>query len=448
MTIAPLQGVPPVSLSPVQELNLHPYQRLTAEVLQVSPAQAVLSINGYPVIAKLSSPQQAAELLTLKSARFIVTQMSDETIVLKLLRPGQSPDLSESLIVPVKDLATRLLEQNGMQTNLSNLMMTRAVLNQRLPVTQGLLNEVSDVLSEFGVWGQTEADLAAAIKAAGLPLSAGSMTLAGRSGVQLGESLGDLIQALQTAGSKADLPQEVKQMIQSSLETLQAVIPDWGAPVNQLADSVQSYVKLLGRSVENMLQEGIQNHTSLSADKNLLSLAHLQQALSKNGETDLSKSVGRFLDDVRQNLLMNVKPDPVPGRGEWTVVGIMLKSPEAADDKENILARLRVSRQSSQKKGISPDYTHIVIQVDLSESTSMQVDLSLAGHQARANVIAPDPASSNRARDELPGLEEGLQKLGYLLKETQVDIGIPPAFENVTTPAATKTLLTAVDLEV
>jgi len=448
MTIAAPQGVSPVSLSPAQELNLHPYQRVTAEILQVSKVQAVLSINGYPVVAKLSSPQQAAELLMQKSARFIVSQMDDETIVLKLLRPGQSPDLAESLFVPVKDLATRLLEQTGMQTNLSNLMMTRAVLNQRLPVTQGLLDEVSGVLSEFGVWGQNEADLAAAIKAAGLPLSAGSITLAGRSVVQLGESLAEIIHTLQNAASNPNLSEEVKQMVRGSLQTLQAIIPDWGSPVNQLAHSLQQYVQLFGRSVENILREGLQDKNSPGTDKSLLSLAHLQQALSKNGETDLSKNITRFLDDVRQNLLMNVKPDPVPGRGEWTVLGLMLKSPEAADEKQNIMARLRVSRQSNQKKGINPDYTHIIIQVDLSENAPMQVDLSLAGHQARATVTAPTPAASTRARDELPGLEEGLQKLGYLLKETQVDIGIPPAFESLAGPVSTKTPLTAVDLEV
>ncbi|MDR3572530.1 MAG: hypothetical protein P4L50_01595 [Anaerolineaceae bacterium] len=448
MTIAAPQGISPVSLSPAQELNLRPFQRLTAEIMQVSNVQAVLSINGYPVVARLSSPQQAAELMMQKSARFIVTQMDDETIVLKLVRPGQSPDLSESLIVPVKDLATRLLEQNGLPANLSNLMMTRAGLNQGLPINQSLLNEMGAALFDLGVWGQNEADLAAAIKAAGLPLSTGSIVLAGRMTVQLGDSLAEIVQALQNAASRPGLSSDVKQMIQTSLQTLQASIPDWGSPVNQLADSLTHYVQLMGRSVENILREGVQNQNSLASDKNLLSLVHLQQALSKIGETDLSRNIGRFLDDVRQNLLMNVKPDPVPGRGEWNMIGLVLKTPDNPAEPQNVMARFRVSRQSSQKKGISLDYTHIIIQVDLSENTPMQVDLSLAGHQARAAVTAPDPALSNRARDELPGLEEGLQKLGYSLKEAQVDIGIPPAFESMPVSTNTKTPLTAVDLEV
>ena len=89
----------PLSVSPLnqtgQELSLRPFQRVTAQILAVNGTTAILSVEGYPVVAQLSSADQAAALLAQRTAQFIVTQLSDQVVTLKFVKNDQSqPALS------------------------------------------------------------------------------------------------------------------------------------------------------------------------------------------------------------------------------------------------------------------------------------------------------------------------------------------------------------------
>ena len=328
-----------------------------------------------------------------------------------------------------------------------NLVAARAALSQRLPVTPELLKELTAVLSTLILWGQTEAELAAAMKAAGLPLTPGSLALALRAGAQTGDSLAQLIARLQTAAG-SDLSEDVRAMLASNLQALEEIVVKWENSPGQLSQQIEHSVEILGRSLENILKEQAQGTNPFWPEKSLMSLVRLQQLLERAGEKELAQVINRFLDDVRQNQLVNIKPDPVPGRGEWSETGFMLQTTFPGQEEAYVPARLRIAHEAGAQSGkINPDYTRLILQVDLQEGETVQVDLSLVGRNIRAALTAPDPVWCQNAREELPALEEALTALGYQLKNTQIGVGYPRSFHNIVIHPS-NTALMAVDIEV
>lgn len=203
----------PLSVSAVtarqhQELDLRRFQRVTAQVLSVTGTTALLTIEGYPVVAQLASADQAATLLPQQTAQFIVTGRTSEKITLKVIRDDQPQASLARPVLQGPEVAIRLPEGQNIPVTTNHLIIARAVLKRHLPVTPLLLNELSETLSAYGSWGSQEAELAAALKAASLPLNAQSLAPASRQAAQIGDSLARLIAKL-TEMAGQDLPKEL-----------------------------------------------------------------------------------------------------------------------------------------------------------------------------------------------------------------------------------------------
>lgn len=441
----------PLPVSPINtagpEIGLRAFQRVTAQVLSVTGTTAILSIEGHPVVAQLTSADQAAILLSQRTAQFIVTQLTDQGITLKFVKNEQIQSPVTGNVFNATELAARLLEQNNIPVTANNLMMARSILKQHLPITSGLLNELLGALSEYGVWGEAEAELAAAMKAAGLPVTAESLKLASRQAVQTGYSLTQLIATL-AESAQQDLPAEVLKQINQNLQMLQAVIVKGDGESSHLAEQLKASVELLGRSLENILLNQSQNPATNLPEKSLTTLIRLQQMLEQFGTKESAQAINEFLADIRQNQLMNVKPDPIPGRGVWSEIGFMIQSAQQKADENFSSARLRIAHESkADSDRINPAYTRLIIQVDLKPGETVEVDLSLVGKQIRTSVMAPDPVWCNQAQNELPSLEDALQSLGFILKDMQIGIGDPQSNGgNIIIPGSTT--LTAVNIEV
>ena len=447
MNISGSLSVSPLTPSNGQELSLRPFQRVTAQILAVNGTTAILSIDGYPVVAQLSSSDQAADLLAQRSAQFIVTQLSDQVVTLKFVRNDPAQAASPGLAAPGAELAGKILEQNGLPATDSNLMLARAALKQHLPVTPELLNDLLGALSDFGAWGETQAELATAMKAAGLPVTAQSLALASRPGEQTGEALGNMITMLSNA-LKQNLPAETQQLLNTNLRMLAEAVLQWDATSGKMAKQMKSSVDLLGRSLENLLMGQSQNTNPLLPEKSLMSLVKLQQMLKQDGKNELADAVGKFLGDIRQNQLMNVKPDPVPGRGEWSEIGFLLQRSLQDTKADFASARLRIAHESGAESGkINPAYTRLIIQVEIKPGETVEVDLSLVDKQIRTSITAPDPAWVKNAQVELPALEEAFQGLGFNMKEAQVGVGIPRPFGGIPMTSGGAPRMT-VDIEV
>jgi hypothetical protein len=155
-------------------------------------------------------------------------------------------------------------------------MMARSILKQHLPVTTGLLNELTEALSEYGLWGSKEAELASALKAARLPVSAQTIALASREPAKISDSISHLIKLLNDIASP-DLPPEVLKQLELSMWLLNGLVLDGDEETSRLAAQLKPALETLGRSLENVLLEQSQTQ-SVSSEISLLSLARLQNA--------------------------------------------------------------------------------------------------------------------------------------------------------------------------
>ncbi len=419
--------VSPITTTVGQEIGLRSFQRVTAQILSVTGNTAVLSIEGHPVVAQLTSADQAAALLSQPTAQFVVTQLTNQTVTLKFVNNEQT----QAPVFTGPELALRLLEQNNLPATASNLMMARSMLKQHLPVTARSLNELLDTLSESGPWGEADAELAAAMKAAGLPVTAKSLKLVSRQTAQTGEALFQLITTL-SKSAKRDLPAEIQKLINQNLQILNTIVLNGDGEPSQLAEQLRAAVEFLGRSLENMLLEQSQNPNALFNEKSLASLVRLQQMLEQFGQKEGAQAIKEFLANTLQNQFINVKPDPVPGSGVWSEIGLMIQNAKQKVDEKYSPVRLRIAHESkADSDKINPEYTRMIIQVDINPDETVEVDLSLVGKQIRTSVIAPDLLWCNEAQKESPSLMDALQALGYNLKDMQIGVGDAQPFAGV-----------------
>jgi hypothetical protein len=316
-------------------------------------------------------------------------------------------------------------------------MMTRSLLKQQLPITPELLNELQNALSEYGKLNEADMDLAAAMKSAGLPVTAQSLALSARKPAQTAQALSQLITTLTQTASQ-EIPEELLKQLTASLQTLRSLILTADGNSSQLADQLKAMVEAFGQSLENALLEKIQNPEKSISEKISTSLLKLQQSFEQFGKQKTAQAIKEFLTDIRREQLMNAKPEPSRGYDEWSQISFMLQK---ADEK-NSSARLRISREPKENTN-----TRLILQVDLQSGETVEVDLALAGKQIKTLVKSPDPAWCAQAQNELPSLTDALNELGYTLKDFQVDVKPAQPFNRIQSGTGSINLMT-VNIEI
>ena len=422
-------SITPINYNPADQLvGLRAFQRITAQVVSVAGTTAVLEVDGHPVVAQLTSADQSNTLASKSTAQFIVTQLTDNSVTLKLVQN----ELSQPALVGVPangpELAERMLASNNLPATATNLMLTRSLLKQQLPVTPELLKELQNALSDVGSWGEAEADLAAAMKSAGLPVTGKSLALAARQPAQTAQALSSLMAALSQSAAQG-LPEELMQKLRSNLQTLNSIILKADGEPSQLADQLKAWVDAFGRSLENALMGQMQNPETAISETGLASLAKLQEMLEQLGRKDTARQVREFLTDVRREQLMNVRPDG-SRQEDWLQLGFVVQNAAQKAQEKFSSARLRIAREH-QTDTVNPANTRLILQVDLTPTETVEVDLSFAGRQVRTAITSPDPQWCQNAQDELPALTEALNSLGYSLKDFQVEMRTPQPFSRL-----------------
>jgi hypothetical protein len=329
--------------------------------------------------------------------------------------------------------------------NEASTLIARALIDHGLPVTPELVNELEQALAglkqspEGGLrWGQAEAQTAAALKAAGLPLSPESLALAGSHPAPLAESLISLRSHLASLAN-TPLPARLSELVHNGLRVLDRLGVDWSAPAPVIAAQLREAVATLGRSLEHDLAELSSGDALLTPQKGLLALAQLrgeivgdplQGAAHPAPETKpLLGALDRLLDAVRLTHLNNIAPERSPAGGHWLTMTVPLSQPPPGPD--HAAAHLRVAyRSEGGAEAIDPAHTRLVLQVDLDGGQSLEVDLSVVERQVGAWVTASDSDLRDAAEAELPGLEAGLQTLGFALKVARCAVGRPSLAPN------------------
>lgn len=299
------------------------------------------------------------------------------------------------------------------------------------------MKELLRSLQNYGNWGNAEADLAAALKATDLPVSAQSIDLASRQRGEVGDSLAQLAKMINDMAGE-NLPAEVLEQLKHNLQLLSGSIPDGNAELTTLVGQLRSMLEMLGRSQENLLLAQSQNADTNSSKTGLLGLAQLQQILQRAGKNEVAETGRNFLEDIRSQQFLNIKSD-------WLTINFLLQNPKI--DQGLASAHLHVSREAQKGSGkISPTSTRFVLQVDIDMNETVEVDLSITGQHVRTSVTT-SPVLFQQAEDGLPSLDHALQNLGFTLQDAKVSVGEPQQFKSLNVLADSIPIM-AVDIEI
>jgi hypothetical protein len=391
-------------------------QRLSAQVLEIANEHVKLLVEGVPVVARLTSPEQAAQLAERRLAQFIVRGADEKTLTLQIAPAPSSEPAPES---GMSHLVSRLLTNLNLPLTDGNAHIALALMKQRLPVTAEAVTELARALQALGRTGAAEAEVAARLKAAGLPLGPGALELVATVSPKLGEAARDL-EAQLRALARTPPPPQLAERVRAALATLGQLKLDWSAPPKEMAQQLQRIVAAFGRPIEQQLAQA--NATPNA----LLALAQLRADLAQLSPRMPSleralHGLDRLIESARVNQFVNLPPTPAPvtAEGRWLNVHVPLAGPAPAND-----LSLRIAHApEGAATAIDPAHTRIVLHIALAEGQALEVDLSVVERQIGARVRASDAELAACAEAELPALAGGIESIGYVLKTARVEVG-------------------------
>ena len=427
---------PPSITSPARtddaNLSLRVNQRIVAEVLNISGESVTLSLQGVHIVAKLTSQDQAAALQEHRIAQFVIRDLIANTVLLQLVSPVKIiPNADREGMV---DLAANLLQIAGLPPTEENLQILRAMLSQGMTVDKQTLEELKYTLQQLGSWNENDAKMAASLKNAGLPLSADILKFLKESPGGFGNQISQLLDQLQSLARQTQSPQ-LSQSAQQVLEYFRSMILEWSSSPATMAEKLRSAVMASGRSLENQLAELVEKGISpgmKSSSLGVLSIANLRQELIKAGLFDILQELDQFQDGMRYTHLINGESGSSGPAGQWASLEIPLHmafpaQPGMANQSAQLFEGLiKIAYQKDgENRTINPEFTQIVIQINLGKHDSIEVALSIAGRQVGADVLASSSQLNEFAKEEMNSLSEGLSQLGYKLQTNRCQVGDP-----------------------
>lgn len=426
----PIQSnLPPIQERADQFLKVN--QRIAGEIISVSNENVVLAVNGVQIVAKMTSFEQLALLLERRYANFVVKDISNNQVTLQLVTPAQNTTSEKT--VTNSSIGMALLDQFGLPVDNTNLTIVQAALNRGLKITPELVNEMRQVLETSVGWTQNDAQLAAAIKSAGLPLTEGSLNLAQSAVKDITSNFLTLISQMNEALSRPGLAPEVQQMIRATLSSLQNSLVQSGASKEIIEQNLLTSIKGLGSSLENelgkLIEQSSKNSQSSEMTGILFNLASLKHEIANSNLNRLSFAIDRFIEGMRWTHFVNADPEQPVAKGQWTQLDLPISfgynplNRVQPDSVHNL--QIRVAHQEDDEAGskINPDYTRLVIQVDLDENDMIKVDLSIVSHMIGAEITGTNNDICSKASEELDELKIGLSNLGYTLKTSKIELG-------------------------
>jgi len=425
----PAQTTTPLDNS---EVNLRANQQIEAMVVRVNGQEVVISIQGVPVVARMTSAEQAAVLVEHRLARFIVQDVDNKTLLLQLVSGEKEAGQAQIARPVTPDLTATLLDQAGIAQSRANLAAARAALGQGLLLTPGLIQELTQALEQIPNWGDQDARIAAALKAAGLPITPESIRLAQSTPTNMLESIQNLAQQLRALLSRPNMPTDVVQQAQRAEAVLRSLVLRAGS-TEELQQALQDITSQLGKSIEHSLQKQISDPSL--RDNALQELAHLRGMLGETNRSALAQSLDRFLETVRWNHFMNIPENGPLQRAIWSGVDIPIVLPHnQGQNQQNQLSTLHLriaGDPENEQLSINPEYTRLVIQTELPGGEILSVDLSLVHRQVNAEITTTDQHVGEIAEELLPTLQEGLAHHGFEMISSRFKVKDDPTGNEV-----------------
>ena len=184
-------------------------------------------------------------------------------------------------------------------------------------------------------------------------------------------------------------------------------------------------VSLWGKSIESHLADILaQGRSDVDKNSGLLIFANLRNSLIKNGENRLASEIDRFLDSIRQMQFNNTSNSKDPTNPPWLLIDIPISEKSKEPPPQNMQsANLRIAyRPDEDGKRIDPDNNRLILSVDLDEENTLEVDISMVGKRIGTWLTVTDDNWRNLVEEELPSLQDGLEKLGYFLQFARCEV--------------------------
>ncbi|HEX7555550.1 MAG TPA: hypothetical protein VF338_02915 [Leptolinea sp.] len=423
MLVQGLQPVQPGARPIDQPLQLHLNQKVTAEILSVNGEQIEMVIQGIRVVGRLQTNDQAASLEDRKMAQFIIRGSVDGILQLQLVKPNEIAHSAQTSSI-LSILSQNLLTINNIEITDKNMILGKALLNHGLPVTPQLLQEMADILDGISGWGQTEADMAAALKAGGLPLTKNTLALA----LQTLPTLVDGVSRLQSqlaelSNGRAGI--EITRLAEQALKLLQSATIDWSKDLPHLLEDLKQAISVWGKSLESELARQAKGG-SIQGNEGWLALIQLRNALDQTGNRTAVRSIDQFMEGVRQMQFLNTARPVENGNPPWLLVNLPVSTHlpgQSIQQGPYFPASLKIAyRTEGDNKHIDPKNTRLVLTVDLQDGEYLTADLSFIGKRVGAWLSVSNDELKEKAIANLPELEERLEQMGLHLQVAHCDV--------------------------
>lgn len=419
-------SVPTVAILPRSDdatLALRINQRITAEILQVNTDNVLLALDGMPVVAQLSSADQAAELQGQKTAQFIIKGFQDQVLSLQLVKSEQAVNVQQQ-----QPLLVKLLNHLNLPIDPQNLFLAYTMLDEGIPVTAEKITTLRNLLATIKDWGMLEARSVVMLLQSGLPLTHASLQLVLNQHTPLNKILAQLIHGLTQILNQSGHNELLKQEIHQVLPQLDQMVLNWKGDVLDLAEQLKLLVKSLGTATEkhllDTLQASTEKHSQALILQDKLPLAQLHTLLLENGSHQTASLLERLADNMRRHMFMNAPPTNTPLTDEaWLSLEIPLWHPPDSADRTGQnpgLIKLRISlQQENEKRFIDPQYTHLKFNFDLGADLPLDMDIFITGSVIGTRIESDSQLVLDAAESEFQQFAGSLEDLGYVLKNVQ-----------------------------
>jgi hypothetical protein len=421
------------------QLVLRENQRISAQILNINRSEVMLLVQGLHISARLSSPEQAVLLQNQSVAQFIVKGMSPQGLQLQLVQPEANKGTPVTLSAPLelRTLAQSILNNLGIPTDETTLNLSTALLQRGFKITPQVLLELTNVLQKVAPWGQAELQAALALKEQGLPITPGTVALTANGVPELSKTISQFKNVLSDVLATGNLSPKQAEMVSNVLKQLESLFIKWGASPEQIQGNLQTATQVFSQSVERSLAEMVmQGQVKISEppESLMLSLGLLRGELARLGNTELLKTIDQFTQQMRTMQFQNLPGSQEPAQGQWFRLDLPLQSMANPIDTKSLVqhTRLRVAyRSRGDEWEVDPDYTRLVIEVEVDEEELVNVDLSIANRKVGARVTASNKELCQFAEEEFPGFQTALEKEGFQLLTSSFKVGKDTAITQI-----------------
>lgn len=398
-----------------QELSIRLNERLTARVMEVTPTQAILDIKGYPVVARLTSKDQVADLLSKKFANLVISDVTSDQITLKILNEKGTQSTAAPIQLEMEDWAARISENLGLEGTETEIQLIQSALTSHIPITKEIISSLLDTIQSSGVEINKGIELAVKLQSAGLPVTVSSLQMAAQFGdVQIGDSFQALLTNLKNLAAQKGIDPQLMVRVQNMVQILQAMVPDPAMGLDKFTDALQRLFQFLGKPYEKILDERLTGDAIAARESfNLVTVAQMAKDLKQAGFSGSADNIERFLEEARQVQYLNIKPAQEPGKGQWAELAFVVQQPDGRLYQTNN-ARIKISYRHEQKTvRIDPDFTNLYLQVELAPGKMIGVDLSLFQKKVSAEISAEDDELRGIFTQSMPEFSDLLVGMGY-----------------------------------